>query len=179
MDFDFDSFKKKKNNNEGSNDQLENTERCNGIIQEDPDVIVQSTEVIDILFHQIKMSTYEAANIYGNVLCQIACDLVPPKELLTRVIKELLTISQPHCQVIAKILFQVRISFLIEIDTKNYLNEILYIFFFVGVSFSDRFEIFPIVAGLVVMFIAKFSNISYSKGHVVFDGHFHIGVDQY
>lgn len=79
----------------------------NGIVQDDPEVILHSTEKIDILFNRIKVSTTEAAHIYGSVLCQMTCDLVPPKELLTKVIKELLTVSQPHCEVIAKVLFQV------------------------------------------------------------------------
>lgn len=96
--------------NIGSNDQLENTERCNGIVQDEPEVIVQSTEKIEILFNRIKLSTKTAAHIYGNVLCQLTHDLVPPKELLTKVIKELLTTSQPHCEVIAKVLFEVRMK---------------------------------------------------------------------
>lgn len=70
-------------------------------------MILHSTEKIDILFNRIKVSTTEAAEIYGSVLCQLTCDLVPPKELLTKVMKELLTISQPHCEVVAKVLFQV------------------------------------------------------------------------
>lgn len=86
---------------------MENTELSNGIVQDEPEVILRSTEKIDILFNRIKVSTTEAAHIYGSVLCQLTCDLVPPKELLTKVIKELLTISQPHCEVIAKVLFQV------------------------------------------------------------------------
>lgn len=88
-------------------EQLETTEQSNGIVQDEPEVILHSTEKIDILFNRIKVSTTEAAHIYGSVLCQLTCDLVPPKELLTKVIKELLTISQPHCEVIAKVLFQV------------------------------------------------------------------------
>lgn len=91
----------------GSAEQLENTELSNGIVQDDPEIIVQSTEKIDVLFNRIKIATVDAANIYGDVLCQLTTDLVPPKEILTKVIKELLTLSQPHCEVIAKILFQV------------------------------------------------------------------------
>lgn len=87
---------------------MENTERCNGIVQDEPEVIMQTTEKIEILFQRIKLATSPAAHIYGNVLCQLAHDLVPAKELLTKVIKELLTVSQPHCEVIAKVLFQVR-----------------------------------------------------------------------
>lgn len=68
---------------------------------------MQSTEKIDVLFYRIKTATPYAAGIYGDVLCQITKDLVPPNEILTKVIKELLTLSQPHCEVIAKIVFQV------------------------------------------------------------------------
>lgn len=91
----------------GSIDQLESTERSNGIVQDEPEVILETTEKIDVLFNRIKTATTKAAPIYGEALCQLTRDLVPPKELLTKVIKELLTISQPHCQVIARILFQV------------------------------------------------------------------------
>uniref|UniRef100_A0A6B2E671 Huntingtin n=1 Tax=Phlebotomus kandelakii TaxID=1109342 RepID=A0A6B2E671_9DIPT len=91
----------------GSASQLENTEHSNGIVQDEPEVIVQSTEKIDVLFLKIKSSTPEAANIIGDVLCQITRDLVPPNEILTKVIKELLSLTQPHGKVVAKIVFQV------------------------------------------------------------------------
>jgi len=68
---------------------------------------MQSTEKIDVLFVRIKTASPEAANIFGETLCQIMRDLVPPNEILTKVIKELLTLSQPHCEVVAKIVFQV------------------------------------------------------------------------
>uniref|UniRef100_A0A1B0CHM8 Secreted protein n=2 Tax=Lutzomyia longipalpis TaxID=7200 RepID=A0A1B0CHM8_LUTLO len=91
----------------GSASQLENTEHSNGIVQDEPEVIVQSTEKIDVLFLKIKSSTPEAANIIGDVLCQITRDLLPPNEILTKVIKELLSLTQPHGEVVAKIVFQV------------------------------------------------------------------------
>lgn len=108
----------------GSNEQLENTERCNGIVQDEPEVIMQTTEKIEILFQRIKLATSSAAHIYGNVLCQLTNDLVPPKELLTKVIKEFLTVSQPHCDVIAKVVFQVKKNNPIEIkkETKIYIS---------------------------------------------------------
>lgn len=56
---------------------------------------------------RIKSVKLDSAEIFGNALCQIVKDLVPPNEILTKVIKELLTLSQPHCEVIAKIVFQV------------------------------------------------------------------------
>ena len=72
--------------------------------------------------HCIKSSSKFAANIYGEVLCQIIRDLVPPKEILTKVIKEFLAINQPHCDVIARIVHQVN---LIKAKKK------LYYFYFV------------------------------------------------
>lgn len=41
------------------------------------------------------------------MLCQIIRDLVPPNEILTKVIKEFLAINHPHCDVIAMIVYQV------------------------------------------------------------------------
>ncbi|XP_013101721.2 uncharacterized protein LOC106083330 [Stomoxys calcitrans] len=91
----------------GSSKQLENTELCNGIVQDDPEIIAQQTDKVDILLQCIKTANEEAAWIYGQVLCQMIRDLVPPKEILTKVIKEFLAINQPHSDVIAMIVFQV------------------------------------------------------------------------
>ncbi|XP_065372443.1 uncharacterized protein htt isoform X2 [Calliphora vicina] len=91
----------------GSTKQLENTELSNGIVQDDPEIIAQQTDKVDILLQCIKTATEEAAWIYGQVLCQMIRDLVPPKEILTKVIKEFLAINQPHSDVIAMIVFQV------------------------------------------------------------------------
>ncbi|XP_054081814.1 uncharacterized protein LOC105217216 isoform X1 [Zeugodacus cucurbitae] len=91
----------------GSAKQLENTELSNGIVQDEPEIIAQQTDKVDILLHCIKSATRDAAWIYGQVLCQIIRDLVPPNEILTKVIKEFLAINQPHCDVIAMIVYQV------------------------------------------------------------------------
>ncbi|XP_070143648.1 huntingtin isoform X2 [Drosophila kikkawai] len=90
----------------GSAAQLENTELSNGIVQDDPEIIAQQNDKVDILLHCIKSSTRDAAWIYGQVLCQIIRDLVPPNEILTKVIKEFLAINQPHGDVIAMIVYQ-------------------------------------------------------------------------
>lgn len=91
----------------GSSEQLTNTELSNGIVQDEPEVIIQCTEKIDVLFQRIRIATPRAAAYYGNVLGQIIQDLIPPNEVLTKVIKELLTLAQPYNEVIAKIVFQV------------------------------------------------------------------------
>ncbi|XP_020811155.1 LOW QUALITY PROTEIN: uncharacterized protein LOC110186345 [Drosophila serrata] len=91
----------------GSAAQLENTELSNGIVQDDPEIIAQQNDKVDILLHCIKSSTRDAAWIYGQVLCQIIRDLVPPNEILTKVIKEFVAINQPHGDVIAMIVYQV------------------------------------------------------------------------
>ncbi|XP_064551246.1 uncharacterized protein htt [Drosophila montana] len=91
----------------GSSTQLENTELSNGIVQDDPEIIALQSDKVDILLHCIKSSSRDAAWIYGQVLCQIIRDLVPPNEILTKVIKEFLAINQPHGDVIATIVYQV------------------------------------------------------------------------
>ncbi|XP_032597539.1 uncharacterized protein LOC6569724 [Drosophila grimshawi] len=91
----------------GSAAQLESTEQSNGIVQDDPEIIALQSDKVDILLHCIKSSSRNAAWTYGQVLCQIIRDLVPPNEILTKVIKEFLAINQPHCDVIATIVYQV------------------------------------------------------------------------
>lgn len=139
-------------------EQLENTELSNGIVQDEPEVILRSTEKIDILFNRIKVSTTEAAHIYGSILCQLTCDLVPPKELLTKVIKELLTISQPHCEVIAKVLFQVFRS-AIDSSYLPLLQDWL-------ICSLPNFLVFPIdktIWCLTVIFISASINLTLTK----------------
>lgn len=68
---------------------------------------MQSVDTINILFQRIKTATPTEANVYCGVLLEIAKDLVPPNEILTKVIKELLTTNQPHSEIVAQIVFQV------------------------------------------------------------------------
>lgn len=91
----------------GSIEQLENTEKSNGIVQDEPEILMQSTEKIEILFTRIRTATYDDAEVYGKVLGQILKDLLPPNEILTKVIKELLIMNQSNCVCIATILHQV------------------------------------------------------------------------
>lgn len=87
--------------------QLERTELSDGVIQDDPEIIVQITDKVDALLHCIKSSTKDVAGLYGRVLCQIIRDLVPPNEILTKVIKEFLSENQPYCDIIAKLIYTV------------------------------------------------------------------------
>lgn len=91
----------------GSLEQLENTEKSNGIVQDEPEIIMQSTEKIEILFTRIRTATLDEAETYGEVLGQILKDLLPPNEILTKVIKELLIMNQSNCVSIAAIIHQV------------------------------------------------------------------------
>ncbi|CAO1418775.1 unnamed protein product [Diamesa serratosioi] len=91
----------------GSLEQLENTDKSNGIVQDEPEIIIQSTEKIEILFHRIRTATSDEAEIYGQVLGQMVKDLLPPNEILTKVIKELLIMNQSNTVIIAKIIHQV------------------------------------------------------------------------
>lgn len=91
----------------GSLEQLENTEMSNGIVQDEPEIVMQSTEKIEILFNRIRIATVDEAEVYGRVLGQILKDLLPPNEILTKIIKELLILNQSNVFVIAKIIHQV------------------------------------------------------------------------
>lgn len=92
----------------GSLEQLETTEKSNGIVQDEPEILMQSTEKIEILFTRIRTATFDEAETYGKVLGPILKDLLPPNEILTKVIKELLIMNQSNCICIAKIIHQVR-----------------------------------------------------------------------
>lgn len=97
----------------GSMEQLENTEKSNGIVQDEPETLMQSTEKIEILFARIRTATVDEADMFGRVLGQILRDLLPPNEILTKVIKELLIMNQSNCVCIASIIHQVCIDFAI------------------------------------------------------------------
>ncbi|KAL5284302.1 HTT family protein [Megaselia abdita] len=90
-----------------SSSQLERTELSDGVIQDDPEIIVQITDKVDALLHCIKSSTKDVARLYGRILCQIIRDLVPPNEILTKVIKEFLSENQPYCDIIAKLIYTI------------------------------------------------------------------------
>uniref|UniRef100_A0AAG5CW14 Huntingtin n=1 Tax=Anopheles atroparvus TaxID=41427 RepID=A0AAG5CW14_ANOAO len=87
------------------NEQLESTERCNGIVQDEPDIIVQQIDKIEILFAKIRTTTPQGAKVFGDVLCQLIRDLLPPNEILTKVFKELM-LNQPNPDIIAGVTFQ-------------------------------------------------------------------------
>lgn len=94
----------------GSIEQLDNTEKSNGIVQDEPEIVMQSTEKIEILFNRIRGATADEAEVYGTVLAQILKDLLPPNEILTKIIKELLMPNQSNIIVISKIVHQVKKS---------------------------------------------------------------------
>ncbi|KFB36381.1 AGAP003681-PA-like protein [Anopheles sinensis] len=87
------------------NEQLESTERCNGIVQDEPDIIVQQIDKIEILFAKIRTTTPQGARVFGDVLCQLIRDLLPANEILTKVFKELM-LNQPNPDIIAGVTFQ-------------------------------------------------------------------------
>lgn len=89
-------------------EQLENTEKSNGIVQDEPEIVMQYTEKIDILFSRIRNSTQDEAEVFGKVLGQILKDLLSPNEILTKIIKELLVLNQSNTLIISKIIHQVR-----------------------------------------------------------------------
>ncbi|XP_058840102.1 huntingtin-like [Topomyia yanbarensis] len=89
-----------------SAEQLENTERSNGIVQDEPEIIIQQIEKIEILFAKIRTTTPQGAKIFGDVLCQLIRDLLPPNEILTKVFKELM-LNQPNPDIIATVTHQV------------------------------------------------------------------------
>lgn len=85
---------------------MEKTQISNGVVQDDPEIVLRLLEKIDVLFSKIKVSPPDTAEVYGQVLSLLIRDLIPAKDVLTKVIKEMI-ISQPHYKVVAQILHQV------------------------------------------------------------------------
>lgn len=107
----------------GSMEQLENTEKSNGIVQDEPETLMQSTEKIEILFARIRTATVDEADMFGRVLGQILRDLLPPNEILTKVIKELLIMNQSNCVCIASIIHQVCRDFAICLLSRRHISN--------------------------------------------------------
>lgn len=91
----------------GSLEQLENTEKSNGIVQDEPEIVMQYTEKIDFIFGKIRNASHDEAEIFGRVLGQMLKDLLSPNEILTKIVKELLIMSQSNTIMISKIIHQV------------------------------------------------------------------------
>lgn len=91
----------------GSADQLRRTELANGIVQDEPEIIVRFTDLLDLLLHKIRTATAPLAGAYGACLARLIGDFIPPSEILTKVVKELLTASHPCPPVIGRIAGQV------------------------------------------------------------------------
>jgi huntingtin len=136
----------------GSLEQLENTEKSNGIVQDEPEILMQSTEKIEILFTRIRTATLEEAEIYGRVLGQILKDLLPPNEILTKVIKELLIMNQSNCVCIATIIHQV-------CENIKEICTFLTFYYFTGFPISYRFFVSDIASRMANLFTPKLSDL--------------------
>lgn len=108
----------------GSLEQLENTEKSNGIVQDEPEIVMQSTEKIEILFNRIRSATCDEAEVYGRVLAQVLKDLLPPNEILTKIIKELLLMNQSNTIVISKIVHQVKNKILLNFIKLTFFSQV-------------------------------------------------------
>lgn len=143
-------------------DQLEKTQKSNGVVQDDPETILRLSEKIDVLFSKIKVSPAATAQVYGEVLSRIIRDLIPAKDVLTKVIKEMI-IPQPHVQIVAEVLHQVRVLFLFfpKGTRFNSINPLS------GVSFFDRRRLSPSATRLAGVFPAELPATAGGEGDLV------------
>ena len=84
-------------------------------MQDEPEVILQQIEKVEMLFSKIRTSTTNRSKVFGYSLCQIVKDLFPPSEILTKIFKEII-LNQPNPDIIASVSYQV-----IYIIFRNYL----------------------------------------------------------
>lgn len=140
----------------GSVDQLEKTQKSNGVVQDDPEIVLRLLEKIDVLFSKIKVSPPDIAEVYGQVLSLLIRDLIPAKDVLTKVIKEMI-ISQPHYKVVAQILHQVSRDLVCAFSK---LSELL--FFQVFRSSIDAAYL-PLLQDWLVCSLSNFLNLPQAK----------------
>lgn len=86
---------------------MHRTELANGIVQDEPEVIIRFTDLLDLLLYKIRTATAPMAASFGVCLARLIGDFIPPSEILTKVVKELLTVSHPCPPVIGRIAGQV------------------------------------------------------------------------
>lgn len=91
----------------GSGDQLHRTELANGIVQDEPEVLMLFTDKLDLLLLKIRTASARAAAAYGACLARLIGDFIPPSEILTKCVKELLTVGHAFPRVIARIVCHV------------------------------------------------------------------------
>lgn len=91
----------------GSGDQLHRTELANGIVQDEPEILMLFTDKLDLLLLKIRTASARAAAAYGACLARLIGDFIPPSEILTKCVKELLTVGHAFPRVIARIVCHV------------------------------------------------------------------------
>lgn len=86
---------------------MHRTELANGIVQDEPEILMLFTDKLDLLFLKIRTASARAAAAYGAALARLIGDFIPPSEILTKCVKELLTVGHTYPRVIARIVCHV------------------------------------------------------------------------
>lgn len=86
---------------------MESIQKQNGIVQYDSESTMLTMEVIDFLLKKLKFASSNDALI-GQAVESIAVNLMPPTDVISKIVKEFLMENQPCQEVLGLILFAVR-----------------------------------------------------------------------
>lgn len=84
---------------------------------EDPEVLLKSIEKTEIILTRLRSATPIEAACFGPVLSKVFKDLLPPSEVLTKVVKELINVNHTNVVEISRIIHQVIIVLNFKIET--------------------------------------------------------------
>uniref|UniRef100_A0A1Y1K0T3 Huntingtin n=1 Tax=Photinus pyralis TaxID=7054 RepID=A0A1Y1K0T3_PHOPY len=87
-------------------EEMESTQ-SDGIIQSNPDNLVQAIEQISAIFDYIKKGYSFEVEVLCGMLPNILNDFFPPSDILTKVLGEFLSPQQPHPKLLSRVVFKV------------------------------------------------------------------------
>ncbi|XP_022909585.2 huntingtin [Onthophagus taurus] len=88
-------------------DQLEETEKSNGIVKTTPDNLVKTIEKVSAIFDKIKKGNLFDVEILCAIIPNILNDFFLPSDILTKVVGEFLSPQQNHPKLLSRVVFQV------------------------------------------------------------------------
>lgn len=86
---------------------MESTEKHDGVVQSNPDNLVQTIEKVSAIFDKIKKGYPLEVELLCAVLPTILNDFFPPSDILTKVISEFLSPQQRYPKLLSRVVFQV------------------------------------------------------------------------
>ncbi|XP_017781525.1 PREDICTED: huntingtin [Nicrophorus vespilloides] len=136
-------------------DHLENSDVSNGLVQSNPDHLVQTIEKISVVFDRIKKGFPFEVEILSESLSTLLNDFFSPADILTKVISEFLSPQQRHPMQMSKVVFKI-FEYAIEQSQLSLLQDWVV---FSLTNFTQSFSIGMATWCLTCFFISASTNV--------------------